>query len=91
MPRRARLQVAGVPVHIIQRGNNRQACFFADDDYLFFLDHLARIAKRFRCALHAYVLMTNHFHLLRSSELEWGLSSVMSSAIYSRRQLISCT
>ncbi len=58
MPRRARLQVAGVPVHIIQRGNNRQACFFADDDYLFFLDCLVKIAKRFRCALHAYVLMT---------------------------------
>ena len=57
-------------MHIIQRGNNRQACFFADDDYLFFLDCLARIAKRFRCALHAYVLMTNHFHLQLSSELE---------------------
>ena len=51
MPRRARLQAAGLPVHIIQRGNNRQACFFADDDYLFFLDHLAQLAKRFRCAL----------------------------------------
>ena len=37
MPLRSRLQVAGLPVHIIQRGNNRQACFFADDDYLFFL------------------------------------------------------
>ena len=77
MPRRQRLQVAGLPVHIIQRGNNRQACFFADDDYQFFLDHLARIAKRFRCALHAYVLMTNHFHLLLSSELEWGPSLLM--------------
>ena len=56
MPRRQHLQVAGLPVHIIQRGNNRQACFFADDDYLFFLDCLARIAKRFRCALHAYAV-----------------------------------
>ena len=77
MPRRKRLQVAGLPLHIIQRGNNRQACFFADDDYLFFLDCLARIAKRFRCALHAYVLMTNHFHLLLSSELEAGPSLLM--------------
>ena len=50
MPRRSRLQIAGVPVHIIQRGNNRQACFFADDDYLFFLDCLVKLAKRFRCA-----------------------------------------
>lgn len=77
MPRRQRLQIAGLPVHIIQRGNNRQACFFADEDYLFFLDHLARIAKRFRCALHAYVLMTNHFHLLLSSELKSGPSLLM--------------
>ncbi|HLF38093.1 MAG TPA: transposase [Burkholderiales bacterium] len=72
MPRRQRLQVAGLPVHIIQRGNNRQACFVADDDYVYFLDHLARIAKRFRCALHAYVLMTNHFHLLLTSALPAG-------------------
>lgn len=77
MPRRSRLQVAGVPVHIIQRGNNRQACFFAEDDYLFFLDCLVKIAKRFRCALHAYVLMTNHFHLLLTSELEVGPSLLM--------------
>ena len=72
MPRRQRLQVAGLPVHIIQRGNNRQACFVADDDYVYFLDHLARIAKRFRCALHAYALMTNHFHLLLTSALPAG-------------------
>ena len=64
-------------MHIIQRGNNRQACFFADDDYLFFLDCLAKLAKRFRCALHAYVLMTNHFHLLLTSELEVGPSLLM--------------
>jgi putative transposase len=77
MPRRKRLQVAGLPTHIIQRGINRQACFFADDDYIFFLDHLEQLAKRFRCALHAYVLMTNHFHLLLTSELEAGPSLLM--------------
>jgi len=77
MPRHSRLQAAGLPVHIIQRGNNRQACFFADEDYLFFLDHLVQVAKRFRCALHAYVLMTNHFHLLLTSELPAGPSLLM--------------
>lgn len=77
MPRRPRLQVAGLPVHIIQRGNNRQACFFAEEDYRFFLGCLVRVAKRFRCALHAYVLMTNHFHLLLTSELEAGASLLM--------------
>jgi putative transposase len=77
MPRRPRLQAAGLPVHIIQRGNNRQACFFTDEDRLFFLEHLARIAKRFSCSLHAYVLMTNHFHLLLTSDLENGPSLLM--------------
>ncbi|MDH3314820.1 MAG: transposase [Gammaproteobacteria bacterium] len=64
MARRQRLQVIGFPVHIIQRGNNRQACFYAEADYQFFLHHLATLARRFKCELHAYALMTNHFHLL---------------------------
>lgn len=64
MPRRARIIVPGNPLHIIQRGNNRQACFFSDDDYLFYLDWLAEYAKSSRCFVHAYVLMTNHVHLL---------------------------
>lgn len=64
-------------MHIIQRGNNRQVCYFADEDYQFFLHQLARLAKRFRCALHAYVLMTNHFHLLLTPELEVGASLLM--------------
>lgn len=77
MPRKPRLQAAGLPVHIIQRGNNRQACFFADEDYRFFLGHLAKLAKRFKCSVHAYVLMTNHFHLLMTSELDNGASLLM--------------
>lgn len=72
MSRKPRLQAAGLPTHVIQRGNNRQACFFADEDYQFFLEHLAKLAKRFKCSVHAYVLMTNHFHLLLSSDLHNG-------------------
>lgn len=64
MPRRARIALPGVPLHIIQRGNNRQACFFSDDDYRFYLDQLSRCAQRAHCAIHAYMLMTNHVHLL---------------------------
>ena len=64
MPRRARLRFAGVPLHIIQRGNNRIACFFAEQDYRFYLHHLEELAQRFECGVHAYVLMTNHVHLL---------------------------
>ena len=68
MPRRARLSLSHVPLHIIQRGNNRQACFFADENYRFYLDWLARHADKTGCRVHAYVLMTNHVHLLISTE-----------------------
>ena len=64
MPHRARLNLTGQPLHIVQRGNNRAACFFADQDYLFYLHWLAIYAKQYGCAVHAFVLMTNHVHLL---------------------------
>ena len=64
MPRRPRLKLAGAPVHIIQRGNNRGSCFFADEDYPLYLDHLQHLCQRDGVWLHAYVLMTNHVHLL---------------------------
>ena len=68
MPRRARLAVPGVPWHIIQRGNNRGACFYAEDDYLLYLEILKEQAVQYGCAIHAYVLMTNHIHLLLTPE-----------------------
>jgi REP element-mobilizing transposase RayT len=68
LPRRARLSLPHVPLHIIQRGNNRQACFFADEDYRFYLDWLSKHADKTGCRVHAYVLMTNHVHLLISTE-----------------------
>ncbi|MDN5864933.1 MAG: transposase [Gammaproteobacteria bacterium] len=77
MPRRARLMLPHVPVHVIQRGNNRQACFFADDDYRFYLDWLGEYAEREVCRLHAYVLMTNHVHLLLSSDTAQGVGRLM--------------
>jgi len=64
LPRRPRVALAGVPVHVIQRGHNRDACFFADEDYALYLAHLAELSAKFGCAVHAYVLMTNHVHLL---------------------------
>ncbi|GHU05544.1 transposase [Betaproteobacteria bacterium] len=67
MPRRPRLALANVPLHLIQRGNNRQACFFADEDYRAYLDWLADSAHKAGCLIHAYVLMTNHVHLLVSA------------------------
>ena len=64
MPRHARIIVPGATVHLMQRGNNRCDCFFAEQDRAFYLFHLARLLPRARCALHAYCLMTNHIHLL---------------------------
>ena len=77
MPRQPRLILADIPVHLIQRGNNRQACFFADDDYLFYLDWLRDYAGKSRCAIHAYVLMTNHVHLLLTPALATGVGQLM--------------
>jgi putative transposase len=57
-----------IPLHLIQRGNNRQVCFVADEDYRFYLDWLKELAGKTGCRVHAYVLMTNHVHLLLSTD-----------------------
>jgi putative transposase len=64
MPRPPRLELPGVPQHVIQRGNNRSACFFGDVDRRFYLKCLAESASSRGCEVHAYVLMSNHVHLL---------------------------
>lgn len=77
MPRRARISVPGIPWHIIQRGNNRTACFYAEDDYLKYIDTLKEQADKYGCQAHAYVLMTNHVHLLLTPEKEDSASLLM--------------
>ena len=77
MPRRARLSLPGIPWHIIQRGNNRSACFYADEDYHRYLDTLKEQAEKFGCLVHAYVLMTNHVHLLVTPEKHDSASLLM--------------
>jgi len=69
--------IAGVPLHIIQRGNNRAPCFVSDADRSFYLFHLARGLKRFGGALHAYCLMTNHVHLLLTPTVADGCGLLM--------------
>jgi len=66
-----------VPQHLIQRGNNRHATFFAEEDYRNYLDWLADGARKYECRIYAYVLMTNHVHLLASSSRRYGLSLMM--------------
>jgi len=79
MPRRARITLANVPHHIIQRGNNRGVCFFTDDDYFQFLEWLEKYSLESDSSVHAYVLMTNHIHLLVTPKTDDGLAKLMKS------------
>ena len=64
MPRRPRLHIADFPHHIVQRGHNRAACFFAEEDYQAYRHWLGEGLEKTGVCLHAYVLMTNYVHLL---------------------------
>jgi putative transposase len=77
MARLPRLSVPGYPHHVIQRGNNRQAIFSTPADYRLLLNLLDENAKKFDVAVHAYVLMSNHFHLLATPETQNGLPQMM--------------
>jgi len=79
MARKPRVFLQGVAQHVVQRGNNREPCFFAEADYQFYLECLAESATKYACQLHAYVLMTNHVHLLVTPENESSLSGMMQS------------
>ena len=77
MARLPRLSLPGYPHHIIQRGNNRQAIFATAADYRFLLDLLNTHSRQFQVAVHAYVLMSNHFHLLLTPQDAQGLPRMM--------------
>lgn len=79
MARLGRYFLPGQPLHVIQRGNNRQAIFFGDDDRARYRDWLAEAAARYGCAIHAYVLMTNHVHLLATPRDAESLPRMMQS------------
>lgn len=79
MARLPRYAVSGQPQHVIQRSTNCSALFAADADYCFFLDCLKTACDRYGCHVHAYVLMTNHAHLLMTPKLEVGIGKVMQS------------
>lgn len=64
MPRRPRLRLPGLPLHVIQRGVNRAACFHSDSDRALYTELLGSAAIAQGCSIHAYVLMGNHVHVL---------------------------
>lgn len=79
MPRKPRLFIPGAAVHVVQRGHSRNPVFFDTCDYHAYLDYLDDAARRHGCKIHAYVLMTNHVHLLMTPECNESVSLVMQS------------
>ena len=77
MARLPRFVLPGQPQHVIVRGNNRTEIFCADADYRFYLEKLQQACAKHDCTLHAYVLMTNHIHLLITPREENGIGKVM--------------
>jgi len=77
MARLPRLTAPGLPHHLIQRGNNRQAVFVDEVDCVRFLDDLAELARLHSLAIHAYVLMPNHVHLLATPAADDTLARLM--------------
>lgn len=77
MARKPRFNLPGMPQHVIQRGNDRQACFYAQEDFQRYMKILGEESAACDCVIHAFVLMTNHVHLLVTPDTEHGLSRMM--------------
>lgn len=77
MSRKPRFVLSGVPQHVVQRGHNREACFFSGDDYYRYLHELRDAAERNAAVVHAYVLMTNHVHLLVTPGHTYSITHTM--------------
>ncbi|AXQ31163.1 transposase [Solimonas sp. K1W22B-7] len=79
MPRKPRYYLAGVPSHVIQRGHNREPCFAAPEDFRYYLQCLREACLTYEATIHAYVLMTNHVHLLMTPDKVDSISRVLQS------------
>ena len=77
MPRFARIVLPGVPMHVVQRGIDRQPCFRQEDDHRYFLRCMGEYLVDSGCAIHAYALMTNHVHLLLTPRAAESLFNLM--------------
>jgi putative transposase len=79
MPRKPRFFLPNIPCHVVQRGNNRSACFYRDDNFALYMHILSEALQKYTVQLHAYVLMTNHVHLLMTPSTSDGIGKVMQS------------
>lgn len=89
MARLPRIGLSGIPKHIIQRGNNRQACFAADADFIAYAHWLDEYARKYRVAIHAWVFMTNHVHLLATPKTSCGKAD-SSLVSWTKRTICLC-
>ncbi len=77
MPRQTRKCPPGLPVHVIQRGNNRQVCFTSESDLEAYANWLFEASFKYQVNIHAWVFMTNHVHLLMTPSCWFGISKTM--------------
>jgi len=77
MPRRARMYIPGLPYHIVQRGNNREACFIDPESYQVYLELWQKMSHRYGVQVHAYCLMNNHIHFLATPLRTDSLSNAL--------------
>jgi putative transposase len=74
MPRKPRFIIPDVPVYIVQRGRSREPVFYDEAECRVYLGRLKEAAEKYQCQIHAYVLMTNHIHLLATPSDIQGIS-----------------
>lgn len=79
MPGKQRFLLPGIPCHVVQRGNNRSACFYGDDDFAFYMSIVGEALRKHHVQLHAYVLLTNHVRPLMTPATPEGIGKVMQS------------
>lgn len=79
MARLSRVCPVGIPQHVIQRGNNRQVCFAGEQDFAAYAGWLKNYSKKYQVDIHAWVLMTNHVHLLCTPRADNAVSHMMQS------------
>ena len=71
------MYIPGYAYHIVQRGNNREACFFEEENYRVYIRYMGEVLPRYGNYLHAYCLMANHVHLLITPDFEDSISNLM--------------
>lgn len=87
MARLPRIDIPGIAQHVVQRGVDRQPCFASHADYAGYLRELAEAAAKHECAIHAYVLMTNHVHLFATPNTTGAISRMMQAI---GRRYVAC-